>query len=99
AGQRLEGSDEVEVVSQILALESGEAGPRSRGLRRALAEQASRKHAIGRDADAKLAHEWQDRAFDPAADERILDLQICDGADRVRSSDRVRADFREPNIP
>ena len=57
------------------------------------ADQAARQHAVGGDADAKLAAGRQDLVLDAARDQRIFDLQIADRMHGGGAPDRLRADF------
>ena len=63
------------------------------------AEQAAREHAVGRDADAQLAHGGQDLLLDAAREQRVLDLDVGDRVHGGRAPDRLRADLGQADVP
>ena len=63
------------------------------------ADQATRQHAIGGDADAELAASRQDLFLDAARDQRIFDLQVGDRVHGRGAADRLGADLRQADMP
>ena len=88
--------------SEVLGPEPGEPGPRvarpdlagARGR-----QQAARQHPVGGHADAELADRRQDLRLDPAAHQRVLDLQRGDRVDGVRAADGGGAHLGQAEVP
>ena len=101
ARDRAERLHQRHVAGKVLVGKARHAGADFTGLLgslRAVANQAARKHAIGDERDAELAHGRQNLLLDVAADERIFNLQRRDRMHRVRPADRFRRRFRQPDV-
>jgi hypothetical protein len=61
-------------------------------------EQPARQHAVGGDADAELAARGQDRRLDAAREQRVLDLQVADRANRRSTPQRFDAHLGEADV-
>jgi hypothetical protein len=62
------------------------------------AEETAAEHAVGRDGHAELARRRQDRVLDAARQQRVLDLHVGDGVDRVRAPQRVGAHLGQAEV-
>jgi hypothetical protein len=62
------------------------------------ADETARQHAVGGDADAKLATGRENVVLDAARDQRIFDLQVGDRVRGVGAPNGVGADFRKTDM-
>jgi hypothetical protein len=61
-------------------------------------EEAAGENAVGGDPDPELAAGGEDLALDPARDQGVLDLHVCDGMHGVRAADRLGTDLGEAEV-
>ena len=85
AASRASAATSAVVALAVLAGEARQVGAEvARARRPRAAQQAAREDAVGGDADAELGEQREDLRLRPAADERVLDLQVGDRVDGVR---------------
>ena len=95
--------DQVEVLLEVRALKARRVAAVIAGLQIVDAlylpgEKAAPQRAVGDEADAELAHGWQDVVFRLAASQRVFGLQCGDRVHLVRAPDRVGRCFGEAEV-